>query len=73
MELRGINSFLDRVEVALDQIVQNPEFYPIHHPTDRVHRCVIHKRIVLYYRLNNKQIDLLTFWNTYQNPDEIKR
>jgi|SRR5688572_1407207 len=68
-----INNFLDRVEEVLEQIRSNPELYPLHRPSDQIHKCVVHKRIILYYKIvDDKHIDLLTFWNTYQGPDKLK-
>lgn len=68
-----INNFLDRVEGVLEQIKNDPELYPIYRRTDKVYKCVIHKRIILYYKIvDEKHIDLLTFWNTYQDSDKLK-
>lgn len=68
-----LNSFLDRVEEAIEHISSNPRLYPVHRPTENVRRCVIHERIVLYYRIvDNETIDLLTFWNTAQDPSKLK-
>lgn len=68
-----INKFLDRVEEVLENIKANPKLYPLHRPKDTVHRCVVHKRIILYYKVvDDSHIDLLTFWNTYQDPDKLK-
>lgn len=72
-DMSVINDFLDRVEEALGHVRVNPKLYPLHRPEENIHRCVIHERIVLYYRLVNDQtIDLLTFWNTAQDPDRLK-
>lgn len=68
-----LNSFLDRVEEALEHIRSNPKLYPLHRPQENVHRCVIHERVILYYRIvDDETIDLLTFWNTAQDPDKLK-
>jgi len=68
-----LNNFLDRVEETLERIRSNPKLYPLHRPQESVHRCVIHERIILYYRIVDDQtIDLLTFWNTAQDPDKLK-
>lgn len=68
-----INNFLDRVEEVLEKIKSNPELYPLHRPKDKVYKCVVHKRVVLYFRIvDTGHIDLLTFWNTYQNPDKLR-
>jgi len=68
-----MNHFLDRVEEVLGVIQSNPKLYPLHRPDENVHRCVIHERIVLYYKIvGDEAIDLLTFWNTYQDPSSLK-
>lgn len=67
-----INDFLDRVEEVLEKIRNNPTLYTLYRPEDKVYKCVVHKRVVLYYRLvEEKYVDLLTFWNTYQDPDKL--
>ena len=67
-----INNFLDRVDGILSQIKSNPEIYSLHRKKDNVYKCVVHKRIILYFKIvGSNQIDLLTFWNTYQNPDKL--
>lgn len=68
-----INNFLDRVEEVLETIKDNPQLYPLHRPKDDVRKCIVHKRIILYYKIiDDQHIDLLTFWNTYQDPDKLK-
>jgi plasmid stabilization system protein ParE len=38
-----------------------------------VRQCVICKQVTLYYiENNNNQIELLRFWNTYQNTESLK-
>jgi plasmid stabilization system protein ParE len=68
-----INNFLDRVEEVLENIRGNPQLYPLHRPKDTVRRCAVHKRVILFYKIvDDRHIDLLTFWNTYQDPDKLK-
>lgn len=68
-----INSFLDQIEEVLENIQVNPYLYSIHSSTDKVYKCVIHKRMILYYRIvDEHHIDLLTFWNTYQNLSNLR-
>jgi len=67
-----LNNFLDRVEEALEIIKSNPKLYPLHRPKENVRKCVIHERIILYYKIMDEDaIDLLTFWNTYQDPTKL--
>ncbi|MBI1768535.1 MAG: type II toxin-antitoxin system RelE/ParE family toxin [Bacteroidetes bacterium] len=65
--------FLDRVDEVVFRIKSNPNLFPIIKREDNVHRCVVVKQISLYYRIVSAQeIDLITFWNNYQNPERLK-
>lgn len=67
------HNFLDRVDEVLGLIKHNPLLFPAHRPADNIHKCIVDKRIIVYYRIVDEQnIDLLTFWNTFQNPDNLK-
>ena len=43
-----MNSFLDRVEEALENIKSNPRLYPLHNQTENVHKCVIHEALFYF-------------------------
>ncbi|HVW14617.1 MAG TPA: type II toxin-antitoxin system RelE/ParE family toxin [Mucilaginibacter sp.] len=66
-------NFIDKVDDALDAISLNPEAFPFHNTTLNIHKCIVVPQITMYYRiLNDQAIDLLTFWNNYQNPEKLK-
>jgi len=68
-----INRFLDRVDEAIQNISENPFLYSSYQNSPDIRKCVVNKRIILYYRILDKQnIDLITFWNTYQDPDSLE-
>ena len=57
----------------LDIIALNPKTFPTHNSNLDIYRCIVVSQITLYYRIvNDDRIDLLTFWNNYQNPDKLK-
>ena len=66
-----MNHFLDRVDEVIKKIQINPLLFPLHRVEEQIHKCVIHERIILYYKVTDDRIDLLTFWNTYQNPSRL--
>jgi plasmid stabilization system protein ParE len=39
-----------------------------------IKHTVLHKRVSLIYRINKRksQVELLRFWNTYQNPAKLR-
>lgn len=49
----SLNKFLQRVDDVLLSISQNPEIYPIHKESERIHKCVINKHVSLYFRIIN--------------------
>lgn len=69
-----INNFLDRIDKVVNSIQQNPKLYPVYRKSDQVYKCVLNKHITLFYRVSKSanRIDLITFWNTHQNPESLK-
>lgn len=69
----AINNFLDRVDEVVENISKHPKLYPLHRKKTNIYKCVVNDHITLYYRIINKdRIDLITFWNTHQNPENLK-
>jgi plasmid stabilization system protein ParE len=67
------SDFLDRVDEVIGSIKSGPEIYPLVNKNDQIHRCVVVKQITLYYQvISSERIDLLTFWNNFQNPESLK-
>ncbi len=67
------SEFLDRVDEVVNNIKLYPEIYPLLNKNDQIRRCVVVKQITLYFRVvSADQIDLLTFWNNFQNPEFLK-
>lgn len=67
-----INKFLDRVDEAIALIASNPQLFPKHDDLPDVHRCVVNSHISLFYIVFDDRIDLITFWNTHQDPENLK-
>ena len=68
-----ITDFLNKVDDSLQVIASNPKAFPPYKSTPDIHKCVITSQITVYYRIVDEDtIDLLTFWNNYQNPDKLK-
>lgn len=67
------SDFLDRVDEVILRLSKNPKIYPVINLSDNIHRCVVVKQISLYYLIvSTTQIDLITFWNNFQNPEKLK-
>ena len=64
-------SLLERIEEILQTISENPELYSFFEEKLSIHRCVVTSQIVLYYRVKEETVELITFWDTRQNPESL--
>jgi plasmid stabilization system protein ParE len=72
-DFHTINNFIDRVEEIIESIAENPYLFQVYNPKYEIHRCVINKHITLFYRIKkHNKIDLITFWNSHKNPNDLK-
>ncbi|WP_202702867.1 type II toxin-antitoxin system RelE/ParE family toxin [Flavobacterium sp. UGB4466] len=56
------------------KIIQvNPEAFPISESNRKVHKCVVTKQSTLFYKFNNKRIEIIAFLDTRQDPNKIKK
>lgn len=68
-----IKDFILRVEDVLKIVEERPQIYPIYNSVSGIYKCIVNKRIILFFKVvDDQNIDLLTFWNTYQNPSKLK-
>lgn len=64
-------NFIEKVEETIQLLThKNVEFISTHYKN--VHKVVITKHITLYYKINSNQLELLRFWNTYQDLENFK-
>jgi plasmid stabilization system protein ParE len=66
--------FTDRIDEKLLLIKSNPRLGRKVHSKPNTYKTVLHKKIILYYQYKpfKKEILLLAFWNTLQNPKKLK-
>lgn len=62
-------NFINRVDEIILKISQKPSIFPIYKTTPLIHKCLVHRKITLYYQVNHDKIILLLFW---QNSQDIK-
>jgi plasmid stabilization system protein ParE len=65
-------NFIAKTEEVIAVISTHPLLYPIFLKGKRIHKCLVVKQISLYYRIFDDRIDLLIFWNNFQNPRRLK-
>lgn len=71
----------ERVRIAfakkLYKATQNIKFHPESFPKSEInpnqHKCVVTKQTTIYYKYNDKQINILAIFDNRQNPIRIKK
>jgi len=69
---KQVLNFIDAVDRHLNLIRNNPKIFAL---TDyyNIRSVLIVKQIRLFYRISdNNTVELIRFWNNYQNPDRLK-
>ena len=68
---KEINKFIDRTDEVIKFIQQNPKQY-IYSKKKDAYRAVVTKHTILYYKIKPARVELLTFWDTRQDPEKLK-
>lgn len=64
--------FVKKLDTKIDLVKSNPNICPSSEKEKGLHRCVITKHNSIYYRFNSKEIVIITFFDTRQNPVKLK-
>ncbi len=68
---QDVVNFIDKVDYSIALLLQNNiEFIYTNYKS--VNKVLITKQITLYYKINSDTIDLLRFWNKYQDLENLK-
>ncbi len=71
---REIKKFMKSVDTAIMNISRNPFIGSVYEENIHYRKYLIAEQIYLYYRLTEKdEILLASFWNNYQNPENLKK
>ena len=71
---REVEQFENRLKGKLEVLKTNPRLGSPTGNQPNIHKTVLHKKTLLIYRYKpaKKEIVLLNFWNTLQNPQKLK-
>ncbi len=64
-------TFVKRVNKVLQQISNYPQSFPQSNKQNKIRKCVISKQTTLFFVFNDDHVNLLTFFDTRQNPDGL--
>ncbi|SHF05081.1 Plasmid stabilization system protein ParE [Psychroflexus salarius] len=63
--------FIQKLDHNIEIIRNQPEIFPESKKGKKLRRCVITKQTTLYYRFNSKRINVVTIFDTRQNPNKL--
>ena len=66
------DEFIDKLDYNIGIISTQPEIFPESKKGKRLRRCVITKQTTLYYRFNSKRINIVTIFDTREDPKKLK-
>lgn len=66
------DKYLLILKKKLKLISQKPLMYPASLKKKAVHRCVITKHSILYYRIQDDRVEVITIQDARRNPQKIK-
>lgn len=67
------NDFVTKLDSTIEIIKNQPEIFPESKKGKGLRRCVITKQTTLYYRYSTKQINIVTVFDTRQNPNKLDK
>lgn len=74
-DLKTRDKFISILTEKLQQISTQPESCPKSSDFKNLYKCVVTKQTTLYYRVNytKKEIEIITVFDTRQNPEKLKK
>lgn len=70
--LKIVQKFLTRLNRIINQVVINPNQFPLIHPGLEIRKCVVTKQNTLFYRMKNDKIEIVRIFDTRQDPQKLK-
>lgn len=66
-------AFVKKLDSTIKIINNQPEIFPESKKGKGLRKCVITKQTTLYYRYNSKRINVVTIFDTRQNPNKLDK
>jgi plasmid stabilization system protein ParE len=64
-----VDKFVSEIDEQIDRIAEMPYLFQKTEKRENVRKCLINKRVALFYKVTESEIFLLSFRSTLQNPD----
>ena len=70
--VKDAREFVDQAETVLSNLQKMPEMFPLSDYRN-VRKGLICKQISIFYRVKESAIELVRFWNNYQDTAKLMR
>lgn len=70
---REVTNFINKVSDVITILKQKPETFQKWENEADVRKIQIVKQITLYYQINKDKVELLLFFNNYQDPKTLQK
>jgi plasmid stabilization system protein ParE len=70
--VRVRDKYLSIVKKKVELISQNPFSYPSSVKRKNIHRCVLTKHSILYFRIKDDEIEVITIQDARRDPKSLK-
>ena len=64
-----VDEFISEIDEQINRIAEMPYLFPKTEKRENVRKCLINKRVVLFYKVTENIIFLLAFRSTRRNPE----
>lgn len=65
--------FIKKLDRSIAQISKLPESCPESNIFTGLYKCVVTRQTTVYYRIKNQKIEIITLFDTRQNPAVLKK
>ena len=65
--------FVKKLDSSIEIIKNQPEIFPESKKGKSLRKCVLTKHTTLFYRYNSKRINIVTIFDTRQNPNKLNK
>jgi len=70
--LKVKNEFIEKLDRCVLQISRHPESCPVSEEFPGLYKCVVTKQTTFYYRIEEKEIQVITFFDNRQDPKKLR-
>ena len=69
--LKVKKDFVEKLDSSIEIIKNQPEIFPESKKGKSLRKCVVTKQTTIYYRYNSKRINIVTLFDTRQDPNKL--